>query len=194
MKCFLIALLFLGGTLWADPHYSPQLAPSVKMLYELEQTRHLLDQVEIQGGIAIKAVNLGHNASNAAWMPDERTILINFSRKRSQGSLLCSLIFELHNAVTQKQFDYFDRLAVQGQISKRKYIEEVERLEYTNALKTVQVLKLGVGSQVFPKDTFWPIPSTFEEHYQIQIESGHSQLIGNLYDDLARSGRTMHRQ
>src|ERR1700722_6964443 len=157
MKKFLICLFFLGGTLCAYPHHSTELNSPLRTLYKLEETRQLLNQVENAGGVTIKAAKLGVSASNAIWLPDERTICINLSKKRSQASLICSLVFELQNALNQKQFDHLDLLAMQGRITKTKYIEAVEHLEYTNALKTVEILKRGVDQHVFPSDTHWPI-------------------------------------
>jgi hypothetical protein len=187
MKKLLICLCFLTGTLWAYPNHSPELAAPLRTLYQLEETQRLLNQVEKEGSIKIKAVKLGSQAQNACWFPDERTICVNISKRRSFASLICSLVFELHNALNQKKFDQFDLLAMQGKITKAKYIESVEHQEYLNALQTMQILKKGVERQIFPPDiSSWAVAPTFQEHYRVQRESGHSQSIGMIFDSLHR--------
>jgi hypothetical protein len=187
MKFFIISFFLLSGSLFAYPSHSPQLASPIKTLYQFEETKQLIGRVEAEGVITIQAASLGIHASNAAWFPDERTIRINFSKKRSQGSLICSLVFEIHNALSQCQFDHFDRLATQGKISKEKYIEAVEYLEYTNALKTAQVLKNGVNKGIFPSDAYYSVAPTFTEHFMIQKQAGHSQFIGDIWQSLNRN-------
>lgn len=186
MKTLLFCLFFLSGCLYAYPKHSHQLSHCINALYQLEDTRLLLESVEAQGTITIKAAQMGHYATNAAWYPDERTICVNFSHKRSYGSLIRSLVFELHNALNQKEFDHYDALASQKRISKEKYIESVEYLEYTNALKTAEIMQKGINQGIFPGDSGWCISSSFAEHYQIQKEAGHSKCIGDLYDVLAK--------
>jgi hypothetical protein len=187
MNFFIITLFILSGSLFAYPSHSPQLASPIRVLYQFEETRQLIGQAEAEGALYIQVANLGLHASNAAWFPDERMIRINFSKKRSQGSLICSLVFEIHNALSQKQFDYFDRLAMQGKISKEKYIETIEYLEYTNALKTAKVLKNGINKGIFPPDAYYSVAPSFTEHFMIQKQAGHSQFIGDLWQSLNKN-------
>jgi hypothetical protein len=190
---FLSCLLFLSGALFAYPSHSPELASPVKKLYQLEETRQLINQVEATGPLTIKAAPLGRGATTAAWYPDQRLICINVSEKRSEASLLRSLVFELHNALNQKQFDYYDQLAMQHKISKSQYVESVERLEYQSALQTDKLLKIGAKKGVFPKGSHWPVAPTFAEQFQIQQEAGHSQFIGELYESLAHNPNLIRR-
>jgi hypothetical protein len=187
MNKLFITLCLMSSALFAYPNHSPELASPLKVLYKLEEAKSLLEAVEAEGSFTMKTARLGMHASNAAWYPDMRTICVNVSNKRSQGSMIRSLIFELHNALNQKKFDQMDRLATQGKISKQNYILEIEQLEYENALQTVKVLNAGIKKGIFPKDAFWPIASSFQEHMQIQLEAGHAQNVGALYDQL-RSG------
>jgi hypothetical protein len=194
MKFLFICLMLIGSSLFAYPQHSADLAGPIKLLYQLEETKQLLDRVEACGMITIKSAHLGSNFSNAAWFPDERTICVNFSNKRSPGSVMRSLVFELHNALNQNYFDHLDQLAMQGRISKEKYIESVEQMEYTHAQKSRDILEKGVKKGLFPYDApdRYVAPS-FAEHYRVQREAGHSKLIGNLYDSL-RGGQAFVRR
>ena len=189
MKKIFVCLLLLAGTLplAAYPTHSRQLTQPVQALYRLEETKQLLAMAEKEGPIKIYTASFGFEASNAAWMAYERTVYLNFSKPRSQGSLISSIVFELHNALCSRQFAHYDHLASKGQISRNQYIEAIERIEYMNAHKTAEILYKGVRRGIFPSDAFWCIAPTFEEHYQVQIEAGHSALIGYIYDDIIRT-------
>ncbi len=189
MKRLAACFLLLCGSLplAAYPTHPRELSRPVQTLYRLEETRQLLAMAEKEGAINIRTATFGFEASNAAWMASERTIYLNFSKPRSPGSLIASIVFELHNALSSREFAYYDRLAMKGQLTRQKYIEAVERLEYANAHKTAHILYKGVRKGIFPSDAFWCIAPTFEEHYQVQIEAGHSGLIGCIYDDIIRT-------
>lgn len=188
-KFFLTALCFLGGSLFAFPQCSPELASPLNRVYQLPEGRALINQAESEGRLIIKAGKLGAQASNAAWFPDQRTIVVNFSNPRSEGSLICSLIFELNNALSQYRFDRADQLAREGKLNKQQYIREVEYIEFLSAQQTDQLLKKGVSSQLFPSDAYYSIAPNFEEHYRVQVEAGHSNFIAGVYDDLTRTRR-----
>ena len=189
MKRSLLLFLWLCASLplAAYPTHPSELSKPVQTLYRLEETKQLLTMAEKDGDIHIRTASFGFEASNAAWMASERTIYLNFSKPRSPGSLIASIVFELHNALSSREFAYYDHLAMNRQISRQKYIEAVERLEYANARKTAYILYKGVRKGIFPADAFWCIAPTFEEHYQVQIEAGHSSLIGYIYDDIIRT-------
>ena len=189
MKKIVLFFLLLCGSLplQAYPTHPHNLQQPVQTLYRLEETKQLLSTAEKDGAINIRTASLGYEGSNAAWMASERTIYLNFSKPRTQGSLIASIVFELHNALSSREFAYYDHLAEKRQLSREKYIEAVERLEYANAHKTAHMLYKGVRTGVFPSDAFWCIAPTFEEHYQVQIQAGHSGLIGCIYDDIIRT-------
>ena len=186
MRKFLMTALLLSGPLMAHPYHSDELSTPLYYLHHLEESKQLIEQVEQEGAIAIKVAKLGANASNALWMPSERTIYLNVSHRRSYGNMMRSILFELHNALSERQFDYYDQMARERQISKEKYIEAIEYIEYSNVLKTVQVLNKGIRRGVFPPDAHWEIARSFDEHYQFQLEFGHTALIGHTYDSIMR--------
>ena len=180
-------MLCASFPLTAYPTHPRELSRPVQTLYRLEETKQLLSLAEKDGAIHLRTASFGFEASNAAWMASERTIYLNFSKPRSPGSLIASIVFELHNALSSREFTYYDHLAKNRQLSRQKYIEAVERLEYANAHKTAHILYKGVRKGIFPADAFWCIAPTFEEHYQVQIEAGHSGQIGCIYDDIMRT-------
>jgi len=185
MKKFFLGLLLLGSTLCANPHHSPELSAPLKALYRMQETKQLIEAVEAQGTLTLKAAYLGPEATQAAWYPNERAIYINYSNQGTEGSVIRFLVFELNNALIEKQFGYMDYLATQGKISKEEYVRTVEQLEFQNAQRALALLKKGVEKGVFPADAAdWPVPSSFAEHYKMQLEAGHSQAIANLYDQL----------
>lgn len=177
-------LLTLSGTLFAQPNHPQQLSAPLNLLYRLEETNQLLRKVEAEGNITIKTSNFGKNPSNASWVPNERTIYLNFAKQRTLGSLVCSITFELHNALSETQFDYYDQLAQEGRISKEDYIAGIEYIEYVNACNASWMLEKGIRRGIFPSDASWPIAPTFQQHFHIQKMAGHSALIGYMYDDL----------
>jgi hypothetical protein len=183
MLKFFLAYLFSCATAFAISH-SPELGAPLKLLNRLEEGKQLIQLSEKEGSIHIKTAYLGTHASNAAWLPEERTIYINISTKRSEGSLLRSIVFELHNAISNKQFIEVDQLAYIHHISKEGYIEAIERIEYQNAVQTSHLLEKGIRLRLFPQDAFYPVAPTFAEHFYIQKSGGHSAFIGNQYDAL----------
>ncbi len=188
-KFLFLALFALSGTLFALPNHPRQVSTPLNLLYQLNDTKQLIEQVEKEGQLNIKISNFGANMSNAAWIPDERTIYLNYARRRSVGSVVCSLVFELHNALSGKQFDHYDQLAQQGKISRDEYIAAIEYVEYVNACNTSKILNKGVHMGIFPQDAEWPTPPPFQYHFDVQKRAGHSALIGAMYDDMMRATR-----
>lgn len=183
----------------AYPSHSPELSDPMHRICHYKESRDLLTQVESEGEITIKTAKLGRNASYAMWMPGERVIYLNTSIQRTEGSLIRSIVFELHNALTNKEFYHYDQLVYQGKISREKYIEAIEKIEYDNARKTVALLQKGVRNGAFPVETYWNLPSTFAEHLHIQHQTGHATAIGYVYDSLNhtrknRESRTIARK
>lgn len=185
---FILVLLSLGTSLFAYPSHPPQITEPLRRLYQLEETRKLLTQVESQGHITLKASHFGVNSSNAAWVCSERTIYLNFANERTLGNLICSIVFELHNALSDSQFDYYDQLAQERKISREEYIIAIESIEYVNACCTAQILEKGIRHGIFPCDSHWPIAPCFQQHFHIQKMAGHAALIGDMYDDLIGTG------
>ncbi len=190
MKKLLLSLLLLTGCLplAAYPKHSPELTQLVQTLYRFEDTKQLLAQAEEEGPFTIRTAKMGQQAPEASWMVYPRLISINTSYYRSYGSMITSLVFELHNVLSTKQFDDYDQLALSGKINREQFIRGIEEIEYSNARKTSYLLWKGVQQGLFPRDAAMPIPHNFEDHFRLQLDSGHSSLIGSMYDDLMREG------
>ncbi|MFZ0565299.1 MAG: hypothetical protein WAM28_03855 [Chlamydiales bacterium] len=185
---FLISLLFLSSSVFArQATYSPPLTRAVHLIYQFEESRKIITQVEKEGGVHIHVANLGKRGTNALWDPSNRTIVLNTSKPRTDGINVRSILFELHNALSTKHFDYYGRLARERKISKWDYVEAIERIEHNNALHTVTLLNSGIQQNVFPQDARWNIAPSFEEHFALQKQSGHSGFIAKNYDSMHKS-------
>jgi hypothetical protein len=186
-KWMLALLLIIGSAAFAQPLHPPQITQPLNLLYRLDESRQLLEKVESEGQLTIKSSHFGANQSNAAWVPSERAIYLNFGKRRTVGSIIASIVFELHNALSDQQFDYYDELAKQGKISRDQYIAAIEHVEYLNACNASKILEKGIRMGVFPYDAEWPVPSNFQQHFHIQQMAGHSAIIGQMYDSLMYS-------
>ncbi len=71
--------------------------------------------------------------------------------ERSEGSVLASLIFELHNALGFKPVDNFDEMAFYGKISKEEYVRSIEHLEYMNSINASKLAKIGIKRVISKK-------------------------------------------
>ena len=185
MKKIALLFLLLQGCLFAAPNISSDLKEVLNVVYSCPESKKLLEEVEKEGQISIYSAPFNSN-SNAKWLPDERSIILNAAKRRSFGEKVRSIVFELHNASTTKHFDELDWRAAKRQISKQDYVVTVERMEHKNALQTKQIIQKAIQAGLFPRDSFWNIPDDFNTHYQVQYSSGHSQAIGALYDQLQR--------
>ncbi len=162
------------------------LQPLIQTLLSLPETHPLIHSVQKEGFLTLKTLPLGSQTSNAYWEGGTRTIVLNASKRRTEGSLLRSILFEMHNASKNQEFLYYDHLATQGLISKKAYVETIERIEHLNALNTCDLIEKGIQKGVFPFDSRWPIPRHFAEHFKQQQQTGHSAHIAAVYDQLTR--------
>lgn len=158
----------------------------VAALERMEEVRELLRKTQRSGPIAICAA-VPPGDFEAMWDGDRRMILINPRYCRDKGSILVSLLFELHNAASNETFMEIIAKAERGQINKRQFVEAVERMEHSNGLKVRHLLALGRKRGLFPPSACMPIPENFEEYYRLQRQHGHSQWIAASYDRYVRA-------
>lgn len=161
-----------------DPHY----ATAVQRLYQLPEAKRLIYEAQREGAIELKANDIIDAPFDAIWYPSNRSILIN--PHEDLGPLICSILFELHNAKTNYAHNQLATLARLRHISRQTYIYEVERIEHQNAMATVTLIELGIARGIFPPSTRWPIPQDFQSYLITQKMSGHSEFIGRVYDEL----------
>lgn len=172
---------------------SPQLQQAVNKIMQISEARSLINTIQQEGPIRIIANT--HPLSEqfgAYWDLGKRTICINLSHCRSEGKVIGSIVFELHNAAANSKLQHFDHLALTKNIDRESYVKGVEYVEYENSLKASHLTKVGIQMGIFPADAYLPIYRNFEEHYHFQIIGGHSAWIGSNYDGLSNHKCSCH--
>lgn len=189
ISCFLLLTLFICSDSFAL-ECAPQLRNIVNKIRQVPEAQQLIAQAEREGPIKI-IINPNPIAQQfgACWDIDERVIFVNYSPNGSEGVLIGSILFELHNAAVNNQYKKLFDAAAAGTISKENYVREMERLEYDNSLKCAQVAQKGIMLGVFPLNARLPTYGSFEEHYRIQHQGGHSQVLSQHYDRLRMDNR-----
>lgn len=164
---------------------APQLRQHLTSIQKLPEARQLIADVQKEGPIRIKLNN--HQLSQqfgAFWDMNNRTIAISQSSKESEGDIIGSIIFELHNAQANSKIDYYDNLAFKRKISRENYIQAIERIEYENSKKAASIIEKGIKLGIFPNSARLHTYRNFEEHYHYQKQGGHSAWIGKSYDHM----------
>lgn len=156
----------------------PELKPTLETIQKLEGAQKLIEKVLEDGPLQMKQTE--NFPFKAYWDSTTRTIGV----KPAENPFF-SLLFELHNAAAQKEFETYDRMASQKTISKADYIVAVEWIEYQNTFKTAELVEEGIRQGIFPPNSQTYYSSTFEEHLSDQRTTGHSAWIAGIYDDLA---------
>lgn len=164
----------------------PQLQPYLKKIQQVPEAQTLLTNIQKTGRIAIiKSDHPLARQFGAFWDPDRRMIHVNLSHHSTPGELVGSLLFEMHNALVNSKIEQLDELAAKGEISKDRYVEGIEFLEYKNSIDTAKITDSGIRMGIFPHDARMQTYGSFEEHYRIQKMGGHSAWIAKTYDQLA---------
>jgi len=121
------------------------------------------------------------NQFDALWDAQTHTITINANAQPSEGSRICSLMFELHNAKSTPKLQAVNDLAYARQINQRQYVEMIERIEHQNALSTSRFLQQAIALGHYPQEAAWPIEPNFNKHFAIQRKMGHSAWLARQY-------------
>jgi hypothetical protein len=164
---------------------SPHVKQAFHLIQNLPEARQLIQSIEKEGSVKIEILNLPQESFDAFWDGGRRTIRVNAGKNEKLGVLICSILFELHNASTNQQLKKMTTLAANGMISKDQYVESIERMEHENAIKTCALLNKGISINLFPPEAYWPILPDFEDHYKIQQIHGHSAWIAAQYDSIS---------
>lgn len=159
-----------------------ELGGAVEKLYQLPEFHSLVKSVQKEGNIRVTFESVYDGDFDGFWDSHSRTIIVNANRFRSEGKALVTILFELHNAKSNAHFKHLIELAQKGELTKDEYVLAVEKMEYENCQMTCALLEKGRALGIFPKDAVWNIAKTFEEHYRIQLKTGHSQWIARAYD------------
>jgi hypothetical protein len=169
--------------------FPASLYEAVKAVESLPDAAKLIDEVQAEGPIGIESQYFTESDFEALWDSENRIIYVNASRNDTLGKEISSILFELHNAKTNKNLRDLFQQAKSGQIDKDSYVKCVERMEHGNALNTSLLIEKGIDQSIFPEDSRWEIFSSFEDHYKIQQIYGHSQWIAERFDSMCPTPR-----
>ncbi|MBA3815765.1 MAG: hypothetical protein H0X29_04450 [Parachlamydiaceae bacterium] len=164
-----------------------ELRGCLNKIRQLPEARNLIATIQREGAIQI-TINNDSNLTKkfgAFWDPNNRIITVNYFRGISEGSLIGSIIFEMHNALVNSKMIDLDNLAVAGKIDRDTYVEKFERLEYINSKDASRLVQQGIQADVFPRDAYLHTYMNFDEHFYVQKEAGHSEFIARNFDQLA---------
>ncbi|HEV8051158.1 MAG TPA: hypothetical protein VGP47_01590, partial [Parachlamydiaceae bacterium] len=129
---------------------APQLQKYLQALLKIPEAKVLIEGIQKDGPIQIIAQEtVLSRRFGAFWDPDRRIICLDIS-EQSDGSLVGSLLFELHNAAVNSQFDRLDEMAEKGKITKEHYIESMEYIEYLNSLSASKIAEKGMKMGILP--------------------------------------------
>jgi hypothetical protein len=162
---------------------APELRPTLAKIRELPEASALIEQVLEEGNLRIQWNKSLTKKFEGYWSASNRTIYL--TKSNNQANLISTLLFELHNALSNERFENWNDLAYCRQISKRQYVREIEFMEYENAKSTKALLDKGIRQKLFPSSARWYLHDTFEEHFRLQKQTGHSAFIGRAYDQIA---------
>ena len=129
-----------------------ELQDILDLVYQIPSAKPLLSQALELGAVRIK---LNRNSSfpfDAYWDSTSRTIFVNRSFRAPQGQVLWPLLFELHNAARQRDFNHIDALAKMRAISREDYIKEAEYIEYQNALATSSLFEEAIKHKLVSRE------------------------------------------
>lgn len=168
--------------------YPPRVQHAIDAMQAMPEIRQLIADAQRSGPIGIEIDPNPASEFEALWNGEKRVILVNPKKIRSEATLICTILFELHNASTNTHFMNLVNQARAGKINKESYVEKVERMEHKNALNTCRLIELGIARGLFPVETRWKIFYRFEEYYKLQQLMGHSPWIANSYDRLNPRG------
>lgn len=191
MRKYLILLFcLLSVQLFADFSKMPQkvicvpaLQNYLQKLVKIPAVEKLIEGIQREGIIKIEAKSSPVSKQfGAYWDPDNRVVCVDVSKNRTEGEIFGSLLFELHNASTNLRINELNRLASQKKISKDDYVKSMEFMEYLNSKNASRISAQGIKMGILPSDAYLPTYSNFEEHFQAQIESGHSACFARNYE------------
>lgn len=182
---FTLILLFSPLNAITLTKSSPMAQKAISTLQKLAQYPALIKEIEKNGPIKLEMANLKDEQFDAFWDSTNRTIRINLLKNEKFDVLIVSILFELHNAKSDLRFKELYTKAKFGQITKEKYVEEVERMEHQNALSTSLIIDNGIKIGLLNEEARWPILKNFDDHYALQQLKDHSQWIANNYDSMS---------
>lgn len=145
----------------------------------------MVAKIQAEGAIRIVVSNEQlAKQFGAFWDPAKRRIAINIPYHRSEGEIIGSILFELHNAATNAKLIELHLRALRKQISKQAYVNAIEKLEYENSKSASAVAESGIRKGIYPLSARLRTHSSFPEYIRSQRLSGHSAQIAVHFERL----------
>ena len=181
-KALIIFILFSSIAYSQEMHVSPKLKSAVERIQQLPEAQELIDRVLEEGDLHIVINRSFSNKFEGYW--DSYNRKIHITDGASNSALYSTILFELHNALRESDFENVDNMARWGKLNKKGYIEAMEYIEYENAKSTSDILSKGIKQGLYPANSYWGVSDTFEEHLRIQKRAGHSAVFAKMYEQL----------
>ena len=185
--CFLFVFICFGSFLSAASDafrsYPREVAPLLERIEKLPEVRSLLSRIAKEGPIAVRWTE-PHAGFSACWNSSDRIIFLNAAKRNTLGSLITSLVFELHNAEADRKFNALYDAALYGRMDEKSFVREMEYVEWLNCNKSDRILFKGIEEGYFPRDTRtygWP---HFDSYFAAQQRSGHSASYVRAYRNM----------
>lgn len=93
---------------------SPELRSCLDKILQLPEARELISKIQKEGAIQVYVNPDKSQKFGALWDVQNRIILVNVSSNRPEGSLIASILFELHNASINSKLNKLDYQASIG--------------------------------------------------------------------------------
>lgn len=172
-------------------YFPTSLQNVIARIHRLPEARQLIAQVQQNGPVQVVVNKAMTKEFGAFWEGTSRTILITEPQQRSESELIHSLLFELHNALTDHTLEQLSHLAQTRKIDKDTFVERVERMEHSNALRTKALIDKGIQMGIFPTSAAVSVIRDFQDHYTTQQIFGHSGWIATQYELYNPAGKQM---
>lgn len=182
LKYFILFSLLTNFYLNAD---EAQIQRCLQKIRQVPEAGELMKKIQRDGPIAFSTSN--HpviRKFGAVWDTDRRLILLSPESNRTEGEMIGSILFEMHNASVTSELMRLEQLAAAGKINRADYIKNVEYLEYLNSKRCAELTQKGIERKILPESARLPTYRDFNEHFYYQKMSGHSEAVGKIYDQI----------
>ncbi len=149
---------------------------------KLPETNQIFEKVLEDGPLYIEVNRHISKEFEGYWSDDERTIYLTKTRSTTDGMLIATLVFELHNAYRNHELRSLTKKAEAQGICKEDFVRQYEYVEFKNAKDAQRLVNLGIERGIYPYTSSIDYHDNFEDHYALQQRVGHSAWIGNMYD------------
>lgn len=184
MNYFILALILFPIITHTNEFrsYPPELTQAVERISQLPEARSLIQKAARSGPISLRLMNPDKCQFQGLWESGSRTIYINVNEQKTLGKQIQTLLFELHNAISNAFFHQLWIDAQIGRIDKQSFVEKAERFEYNNLIQTQTLIEKGIAQKIFPPDSRFDLFPEFRLHYFFQQLCDHSEWFSDQFD------------